>query len=761
MSLTGINWTSEHPRFVADVTGDGKADIIGCGLDGLWVAVSDGQGNVHPPRHALDGFVPYQGWRTDRHPRTLAELNRARLPFPGPVTDVSTRRAAGALPGSVFPANGLPCLDFLGFGDDGVWTAISNGDGTFQEAKFVLANLGFNQGWRVDQHPRFLADITGGGKAAIIAFGNDGVWTAISNGDGSFQEAKFVLANLGFNQGWRVDQHPRFLADLTGDGKADIIAFGDDGVWTAISNGDGTFQEAKFVLADFGLHSADTGVKHIFVLMLENRSFDHFLGFSGITGTDITTGKPTTIAGLQGNESNSFGGNPPFLVSTDAPDRCDAGTPHDFKDVLIQLCGEQFKDKQHLNGASYPAVKGSGYAAAYAFAADSSKPGEIMRCFSRDTLPVLTQLAEEFAVCDHWFSSMAGPTEPNRMFVHAATSGDFDDSPSASETAGNELFDGLEFDDGTIYDRLRKAGIPFAIYSGDGFPNVALLDSISLYTDVRDFDDFADDLNDDDGYDPVYTFIEPNYDAVELDKFREGDSQHPPGSVAAGEQLIKTVYETLRASPVWDDSMLVVVWDEHGGFYDHVLPPRAKPTGKRGRDNGFMFDQLGPRVPAVVISPLIPRNAIEHRTLEHSVIPASLEQMFGMDPMTVRDASIIGLQSLATLKTPRADTPRTLREPVVSSTVSAPRPVLPPAASTMMLNEIRDDNVFSLIRLAIKGNLELTPGQSAQIKAHANSLQTLGDALAFVSETSGRLISKRKELRATRNLQRGHHVHVP
>ena len=132
----------------------------------------------------------------------------------------------------------------VGFGDLGVWTALSNGDGTFQPARFVLPGFGVNDGWRVDMHPRFLTDLTGDGRADIVGFGDDGVWTALSNGDGTFQPARFALPGFGVNDGWRVDMHPRFLTDLTGDGRADIVGFGDDGVWTALSNGDGTFQPA-------------------------------------------------------------------------------------------------------------------------------------------------------------------------------------------------------------------------------------------------------------------------------------------------------------------------------------------------------------------------------------------------------------------------------------------------------------------------------------------------------------------------------------
>ena len=225
----GVNqgWTvDDHPRFLADITGDGRADIVAFGNDGVWTALSNGDGSFQAPQLVLAGFNFNQGWRGAKHARLLADLT----------------------------GNGR--ADIVGFGDDGVWTALSNGDGTFTEAHFVIANLGFNQGWRPDQHPRLAADLTGDGRADIVAFGNDGVWTAVSNGDGSFAGANFVLAGFNINQGWTVDLHPRFVMDLNGDGRADIVGFGNDGVWTALSNGDGSFAAAGFVLADFGATSA-------------------------------------------------------------------------------------------------------------------------------------------------------------------------------------------------------------------------------------------------------------------------------------------------------------------------------------------------------------------------------------------------------------------------------------------------------------------------------------------------------------------------
>ena len=203
---------AQHPRLVADLTGDAKGNLVGFGDAGVWTAVSNGNGTFQPAKFVLANMGVQQGWQVSQHPRFVADLT------------------------------GDGKADLIGFGNAGVWTAISNGDGTFQAPKFVLANMGVQQGWQVSQHPRFVADLTGDGKADLIGFGNAGVWTAISNGDGTFQAPKFVLANMGVQQGWQVSQHPRFVADLTGDGKGNLVGFGDAGVWTAISNGDGTFQ---------------------------------------------------------------------------------------------------------------------------------------------------------------------------------------------------------------------------------------------------------------------------------------------------------------------------------------------------------------------------------------------------------------------------------------------------------------------------------------------------------------------------------------
>ena len=135
-------------------------------------------------------------------------------------------------PRMLAPLTRSRCADIVGFGDAGVYVAYNNGDGTFRPAEFVIPDLGYEAGgWRVDRHPRLLAVLTPSGCADIVGFGNAGVYVAYNNGDGTFRQPVPVLEDLGYEAGgWRVDRHPRMLAPLTRSGCADIVAFGDAGV---------------------------------------------------------------------------------------------------------------------------------------------------------------------------------------------------------------------------------------------------------------------------------------------------------------------------------------------------------------------------------------------------------------------------------------------------------------------------------------------------------------------------------------------------
>jgi hypothetical protein len=215
----------KNPRFAMDINDDGFADVIGFGNEFVWAAIGDGQGRFQDARPVHNNYCYDQGWRVDKHPRFVADLDKDGL------------------------------ADIIAFGDAGVFTAFQNPDGTFRESSLqpVLANFGMQQSWQVDKHPRFVVDLDNDGFPDIIGFGYDGVWTAINDRQGGFGAPQFTPGMFGYNQGWRVDQHPRLVIDINGDGIADIIGFGDAGIWTAIGKGDGTFYDAQFVLANLGV----------------------------------------------------------------------------------------------------------------------------------------------------------------------------------------------------------------------------------------------------------------------------------------------------------------------------------------------------------------------------------------------------------------------------------------------------------------------------------------------------------------------------
>lgn len=474
-------------------------------------------------------------------------------------------------------------------------------------------------------------------------------------------------------------------------------------------------------------------IKHVFVLMLENRSFDHMLGFSGITGTDAATGQATSIDGLNGSESNSYNGVS-YPVQRGAPDRAPHDPPHGFPGVLHQLCGE---GAVYVSGQPYPPINNSGFVSVYA-KSHPELPDGAMRCFTPDQVPVLTALAREFVVCDRWFSSMPGQTEPNRWFVHAGTAGFFDGAPTHKEYAQSfsSPWSGLAFENGTIFDRLREGGLKYRIYGGDSFPNVAMLKGISRTFDVDDFDeDFASDVASP-SYDAAYTFIEPSYDP--FDEFEGGNSHHPLGSVKSGELLIKKTYEALRRSPIWESSLLIITYDEHGGFYDHVAPPSAQPTGSKGRTYGFTFDQLGPRVPAVIVSPLIPRNLIDHRTYEHSTIVSTLVRLFDLKELTARSSLTSDLKPLATLDVPRPDAPMTLPDPMGGAIARIVKTPFEASVARQPEKAIEDDPTGMVAATTASGlaqHLEVAPAAEHEaIIARVNALKTHGEALEYLKE---------------------------
>jgi len=324
-------------------------------------------------------------------------------------------------------------------------------------------------------------------------------------------------------------------------------------------------------------------IKHVFVLMMENHSFDNMLALSGIPG----------IIAAKTSNSNSWNGNT-YSVQGNAPADMPTDPGHEFTDVVEQLAGQGVSYPPH---GQYPPITNSGFAANYATttsegpAPPPAEIGDIMMCFdTQSQLPVLHQLASQFVVCDQWFSSLPGPTWPNRYFLHGASSSGLDHSPSSEEMAEWEV-DGFTYPNGSIFDAMNKKGIKWRLYHDNNGPiegtvsQVSSLHNIELL-DVYDLSTFESDLQSG-SYPYQYTFIEPNYGDVINGSYEGGSSQHPMDGVTNGEALIAKVYESIRNSPLWMSSMLIVIYDEHGGFYDHFAPGAAPPPSAASLRNGL------------------------------------------------------------------------------------------------------------------------------------------------------------------------------
>ncbi len=410
---------------------------------------------------------------------------------------------------------------------------------------------------------------------------------------------------------------------------------------------------------------------------------------------------------------------------------------HEFNDVKEQLCGA---------GGNYPHINNSGFVTSYS-KIDQANPGEIMKCYAAEQLPVLTTLAREFAVCDHWFSSMPGPTWPNRFFVHAASSAGLDHSPQPLSVAESILLRGYTFENGTIYDRLDKANLSWTIYKGDAFPQALAISGMNIRAlegRFRDFKDFSGDLNNP-SYATSYAFIEPNYGHAFLGDFTCGDSQHPKDDVTRGDGLLKTIYETIRNSPHWENSVLIITYDEHGGFYDHVPPPKTIAPGDTIVDPGnnvnhFDFTQLGVRIPTVIISPLIPKGLIDATIYDHTSILATIERIFGLQPLTDRDKHANTLNHLLSLATPRTDTLTTLPAPADSGIRCEGDPeasakskllVTPTAIGTAPVST----SLQGFLHIAFLRDLQETPPEEqADRRAKFMNIKTHLDAKQYMDE---------------------------
>jgi phospholipase C len=391
-------------------------------------------------------------------------------------------------------------------------------------------------------------------------------------------------------------------------------------------------------------------IEHLVVLMMENRSFDHMFGF--LRAPDWP------IDGLTGTETNPDINGAPVRVSSDARYSGDF-TPdpgHDFISVNEQIFGNS-------TGTGTPTMQG--FVKAYhGKTKDVAMSRRIMKCFAPGRLPALATLAREYAVCERWFASVPGPTLPNRAFAWAGTSlGRVDMNPNYLTLK-------------TIFELLDGHGVSSKIY----FTDVTIGLTVSfLLQRAKKFFAFFDSFRDDCKNDrlPAFSFLEPRFNDLSTQgQFFPAADQHPDHHVFQGEIVIKSVYDAVTANKkVWEKTLLLITYDEHGGLYDHVPPPATvNPGDKPPGSTLFNFERLGLRVPSVLVSPFIPRGTIIRKVYDHTSLIATASKLFVTSPpffLTERDRRAATFEDCVTLSVPR------------QGKVTIPQPTTPaPAAST-------------------------------------------------------------------------------
>jgi|GEM_PF-5069362 len=408
-----------------------------------------------------------------------------------------------------------------------------------------------------------------------------------------------------------------------------------------------------------GLKNVDVKdkIQHVFVLMMENRSFDHVFG--RYTGSDTAAKKLDNLvnSGWINKSLADTHGKAYALAAAVAQDHVTPDPPHEMEDTLFQLTGLA-PDRNPKAPYSYKGLTktNQGFISAYlstpAIAALTSPvdPVPVIASWNPADAGVLSALAQEYVVCDKWFSSLPGPTWPNRLFVHAGHSGGLDYSPDTGSCTDRFFVDGYDLGK-TIFDKLHDQLIgdqePTAsIYTDGAIPLAMCLKGInnnklSSKAPIVPFSDFASDLGSGKLDAKQYVFIEPNYGKAlgtnVTNEYDGGNSQHAVASFQAGEQLIADVYNAIRTSKLWATSLLIVTWDEHGGFFDHCPPPTSPsliPTGTTTySQHKFNFDTLGVRVPALFISPYVKKGHIHSDVHDHSVIPNFISTWFTGNPL--------------------------------------------------------------------------------------------------------------------------------
>lgn len=335
-----------------------------------------------------------------------------------------------------------------------------------------------------------------------------------------------------------------------------------------------------------------SGVDHIVAVTMENRSFDHLFGWmpnadgmqAGLTYLDHNGVVHPTYS-LSGNYTGCPGTDP----------------DHTYEGARITYDGGK------MDG----------------FLLDTVNDELCIGYYGANDIPFYAALARNYTTCDRYFASILGPTVPNRLFIHAAQ------TDRLADTGGITTLP-------TIWDRLAAANVSRAYY----YNNLPFLTSWGTkYQDImKPWSQFQSDAAD--GSLPSVAFVDPLFTVLDDGS---GNDDHPHADIRKGETFLHDVFQAVSTGPGWSSTVLIINFDEWGGFFEHVPPPRAQAANNVDTDiiNGKTL--LGMRIPAVIASPWTAGNpdnpTVNSMVFDHTSVLKLIEWRWGLEPLTPRDAS--------------------------------------------------------------------------------------------------------------------------
>ncbi|MDI1429173.1 MULTISPECIES: alkaline phosphatase family protein [Polyangium] len=353
---------------------------------------------------------------------------------------------------------------------------------------------------------------------------------------------------------------------------------------------------APAVGPDFDASGAPTprrllaGIDTFVVVMMENRSFDHFFGALAF---DPDYPARQAIDGLAGGETNADDDGTTMAMHWAAAPCAHHGPLHTWDAAHVAFAGGR-------NDGFLRANTGARW-----------RQRDAMTYHDRSQIPLFYALADQYVVCDRWFASVLGPTWPNRFFLHAAT--------SQGITTNDPITDGPA----TLWEKLGKGCWSAKAYTAGpahwyhaafrGRPLGGNEPMVSTRIETFFHDARTGNL-------PNFSLIDPDFWSSDL---------HPPHSLALGEALVGSIVRSMQESPQWGRSLLIITFDEYGGFFDHVPPPTTE-------DPRPAFRQLGFRVPSLVIGPSVRAGKVVSTPFEHVSIAATLATRFGIESLGPR-----------------------------------------------------------------------------------------------------------------------------